>query len=33
MESDEPTAGFVKQERRVDEHGIFAVSLARKRDA
>ena len=27
------TAGFEKQEMRVDEHGIFTVSLARRRDA
>ncbi|HZF36742.1 MAG TPA: bifunctional alpha/beta hydrolase/class I SAM-dependent methyltransferase [Candidatus Angelobacter sp.] len=27
------SAGFDKQEMRVDEHGIFTVSLARKRDA
>ncbi|MGH6960092.1 MAG: class I SAM-dependent methyltransferase family protein, partial [Dongiaceae bacterium] len=26
-------AGFAKQEMRVDEHGIFTVSLARRRDA
>ena len=26
-------AGFDKQEMRVDEHGIFTVSLARRRDA
>jgi hypothetical protein len=26
-------AGFVKQEMRVDEHGIFTVSLARRRNA
>jgi hypothetical protein len=25
------SAGFAKQETRVDEHGIFTVSLARKR--
>jgi len=27
------SAGFAKQEMRVDEHGIFTVSLARRRDA